>query len=98
MVLQPNPVPDVQISAFVAPEQDGKANPDGVVAVSAPKTVLAVCDARLALGRLPVTPVDRGSPEPFARVMVGPVPNTAAPVPVSSDNTPANCAEVVEAN
>ena len=42
IVLHPNPVPLVQIKAFVAPEQDGIAKPDGVVAVSAPRTVLAV--------------------------------------------------------
>ena len=31
-------------------------------------------------------------------LMVGDVPNTAKPVPVSSDSTPSNCADVVAAN
>lgn len=83
IVLQPNPVPDVQMRALVAPEQDGIARPEGVVAVSEPRTVLAVWDARLALGRLPVTPVVKGNPVPLASVMVGAVPKTRAPVPVS---------------
>ena len=41
IVLQPNPVPEVQMSALDAPEQDGTANADGVVAVNAPTTVFA---------------------------------------------------------
>lgn len=41
MVLHPKPVPEVHVSALEAPEQDGTARPDGVVAVSAPSTVLA---------------------------------------------------------
>ena len=41
IVLHPNPVPLVQVRAFVAPEHDGKAKPEGVVAVKAPRTVLA---------------------------------------------------------
>jgi hypothetical protein len=49
IVLQPNPVPDVQIKAFVAPLQDGKGRPDTPVAVSAPNTVFAVCVARVAV-------------------------------------------------
>lgn len=42
MVLHPNPVLVVQVSAFVAPEQLGTARPDGVVAVRAPSTVFAL--------------------------------------------------------
>ncbi len=42
MVLQPNPVPVVQIRALVAPEQEGTASHDAVV-VAAPKIVFAVC-------------------------------------------------------
>ena len=48
MVLQPKPVPDVHVSALDAPEQEGTANPEGVVAVKAPRTVLAEIEARLA--------------------------------------------------
>ena len=48
IVLQPNPVPEVQIRAFVAPEQDGIARPEGTVAVNAPSTVLAERAARSA--------------------------------------------------
>lgn len=36
-----------------------------------------------ATGKVPVTPVVRGRPVPLAKVIVGPVPNTNAPVPVS---------------
>ena len=42
IVLQPNPVPLVQIKAFVDPLQEGSAKADGVVAVRAPRTVFAV--------------------------------------------------------
>ena len=42
MVLQPNPVPLVQIKAFVVPLHDGTDNAEGVVAVNAPKMELAV--------------------------------------------------------
>jgi hypothetical protein len=48
--LHPNPVPLVQVSALLAPEHDGSASPDGVVAVNAPSTVFAVCVASEALG------------------------------------------------
>jgi hypothetical protein len=41
IVLHPNPVPEVQLRAFVAPPHEGIANPDGVVAVKAPSTVFA---------------------------------------------------------
>jgi hypothetical protein len=41
MLLHPKPVPEVHVSALVTPEQEGTARPDGVVAVSAPRTVLA---------------------------------------------------------
>lgn len=75
-VLQPNPVPEVQISALVAPEQDGKASPEGVVAVSAPSTVFAVWVARFAFGKLPVTPVLRGSPVVFVSTPEAGVPST----------------------
>lgn len=50
IVLHPNPVPVVHIRAFDAPEQDGRASPDGAVAVSAPRTVFAVCVANAELG------------------------------------------------
>jgi len=48
---------------------------------------------RLATGRLPVTPVDSGNPVALASVMVGPVANTAAPVPVSSVSADRKLAE-----
>jgi hypothetical protein len=49
-VKHPNPVPLVQLSASPVAEQDGTANPDGVVAVNAPSTVFAVCDASALFG------------------------------------------------
>jgi hypothetical protein len=93
IVLQPNPVPVVHVRALEAPEQPGSASPDGVVAVRAPRTVLAVCVARLALGSWPVTAVARGRPVAFVRTnaegvpsagvtSVGEVASTALPVPV----------------
>ena len=45
MVLQPNPVPLVHVRALDAELHDGIERPDGVVAVVAPNTVLAVCVA-----------------------------------------------------
>lgn len=42
IVLQPNPVPVVHVSAFDAPLHEGTARSLGVVAVTAPRTVLAV--------------------------------------------------------
>ena len=58
---------------------------------------------------MPVTPVDKGKPVAFVSVTdvgvpsigvtsVGLVANTSEPVPVSSDMTPRNSAEVVDAN
>jgi hypothetical protein len=35
------------------------------------------------------------TPEITGALSAGAVPNTAAPLPVSSDSTPANCADVV---
>src|SRR6185312_12841280 len=46
----------------------------------------------------PDTPVAIGRAVPFVSVIVGAVPNTSAPVPVSSLMTPASCADVVAAN
>ena len=48
LVAHPKPVPLVQISPSPEAEQDGTARPLGVVAVSAPRTVLAVCVASCA--------------------------------------------------
>lgn len=79
MVLQPNPVPLVQISALVAPEHDGSARPEGVVAVSAPRTVLAVCDARFEFGRLPEKAFAVTVPEPVGP-RLAPVPTDMAAV------------------
>src|SRR5208337_4182602 len=56
ILLQPKPVPVVQVSALDAVEQDGTASPDGVVADVAPSTVFAVCTAKFVFGKLPVTP------------------------------------------
>ena len=42
IVLHPNPVPLVHVSALDAPEQEGKLRPLGVVAVNAPRTEFAV--------------------------------------------------------
>lgn len=58
---QPKPVPEVQIKLLVTLEQEGIAKPEGVVAVNDPRTVLADCEARLALGRLPVTSVAKAT-------------------------------------
>lgn len=53
IVLHPNPVPEVQISAFVAPEQLGmpSAVGDAELPVPLPTTVLAVLPARPVRGR-----------------------------------------------
>ena len=72
-----------------------------------PKLVIPV--PPLATGRVPVTPVDSGRPVQFDSVplvgvpsigvtRVGLVANTRLPEPVSSEITPANCADVVAAN
>ena len=50
VVLQLNPPPDVHRSALPEVEHDGTASALGVVAVNAPTTVLADCDARLDSG------------------------------------------------
>src|SRR6185312_7566532 len=50
MVLQPNPVPLVQMSAFEAPLHEGSERPLGVVAVSAPRTWLAARAVSAELG------------------------------------------------
>jgi hypothetical protein len=104
IVLQPKPVPEVQIKAFVAPEHDGTARPEGVVAVNAPRTVLAVCVARFAFGRFPVTPVESGNPVALVRTpeagvpsagvtSTGDVASTGLPVPVAV--TPLRTVELV---
>jgi len=41
IVLQPKPTPGFQIKAFRVPLHAGMGSPDGVVAVAAPRTVLA---------------------------------------------------------
>ena len=73
-------MPEVHVKALLAPAQEGTANPEGVVAVNAPRTVLAVWLARLAFGRLPVTP--EAGTEVAAIV---PLPDVAklAPVPTT---------------
>ena len=53
------------------------------------KSVVPIC-------KVPDVPFINGVVIPV--VKVGLVPKTKAPVPVSSDITPANCAEVVAAN
>jgi hypothetical protein len=53
LVLQLIPVPLVQSRALADVLQDGIARPDGVVAVSAPRIVLAVCVASCALVACP---------------------------------------------
>jgi len=52
-VLQPKPVPDVHFSALADVLHDGTARSEGVVAVSAPRTVLAVWFANVAV-KVPV--------------------------------------------
>ena len=76
MVLQPKPVPDVHISALLAPEQDGTARADGVVAVRAPRTVFAACEATFV----------RASPVPdqFALLMVTPEGSAPLAMPVAA--------------
>ncbi len=49
IVLQPKPVPVVHVNAEVAALHEGTAKPLGVVVVSAPRTVFAVCVASCAL-------------------------------------------------
>ena len=69
-------------------------------------TMPAVCDGVIVLVKVaaplnvgvPLKVPDKVAPAMVGVVSDGDVPNTAAPVPVSSDSTPSNCAEVVEAN
>jgi hypothetical protein len=82
---------------------------DGVprnVATPVPSAVIPV--PPLATGRVPVTPVVKGKPVAFVSTpdagvpstgvtKVGDVANTKEPVPVSSDITPRNSADVVAA-
>jgi hypothetical protein len=75
IVLQPNPVPEVQVSAFEAPEHEGTARADGVVAVSAPRTVFAACEAMLVRAR----PV----PDQLALLTVTVDPSAPAVTPVA---------------
>jgi len=71
--------------------------PLGVAQVPSPRQYVDadadVPPLRLATGRLPVTPVDSGNQVALASVMVGPVANTAAPVPVSSVSADRKLAE-----
>lgn len=86
IVLHPNPVPLVQVNALAAPLHDGTARPLGVVAVTAPNTVLADKEARFALGRFPVTPLPNGNPVILAALNAGALfhtrPVVALPLPV----------------
>jgi hypothetical protein len=83
IVLQPKPVPLVQVSALETVEQEGNASPDGNVAVKAPRTVFAETDANpivpVAVIGPPVTPlfvamlVTVPEPPPPPLGMIGPV-------------------------
>ena len=95
MTPQPKPVPVVHWMAFAGPVQPGMARATGEPAPAAPTMVLALWLARL--GR-PTNPVAVKEVVMVGDAIVGDVPKTAAPVPVSSERTPANCAEVVDAN
>jgi hypothetical protein len=92
-VLQPKPVPVVQMRAFDAPEHPGMVYPAGVPALTASSTWFAESAARLAYGSDPVTPVDKGRPVAFVRVIAvgvsragavndGELARTGTPVPV----------------
>lgn len=87
--------------------------PAGVAHVPSPRQNVdeeaLVPPLRFATGRLPVTPVERGSPVQLVSVPlvgvprigvtnVGVLANTRAPEPVSSLITPLSCKDVVEAN
>jgi len=50
------------------------------------------------IGALVIVPPEIVGVFSVALPIVGDVPNTATPLPVSSDSTPANCADVVAAN
>lgn len=88
-------------------------DPVGVTHVPSPRQKVVapalVPLPRFVTGRFPVTPVERGSPVAFVSTPDAGVPNagvmsvglllsTTNPVPVSSEITPANCTDVVEAN
>jgi hypothetical protein len=62
-VLQLNPVPDIQFKALADVLHEGTACPDGVVAVSAPRSVLAVCVASCAFVALPEISLNAGCVE-----------------------------------
>jgi hypothetical protein len=84
--------PALALSAAVVPTMpevvDGVMAPVACSVVNLP--VLGVVAPTEALLTVP--------PLMVAVLIVGDVPNTIAPLPVSSDSTPANCAEVVAAN
>jgi len=80
IVLQPNPVPLVQISAFDPPEQLGTLNPLGAVAVNEPSTWLADKAARLTVTVPEVPPPVRPVPA-VTPVMVPLPPPVAVNVP-----------------
>jgi hypothetical protein len=88
-------------------------DPAGVFHVPSPlqyvDALALVPPFKLPTGKLPVTPVDNGSPVALVNTKTVGVPklgvtnegdvlNTRLPEPVSFEITPANCAEVVEEN
>jgi hypothetical protein len=82
IVLHPNPVPDVQVSALVEVEQDGTemAVGDAELPVAFATTVFAACVARTLRGRVPgpaTVPVNVGD------AIDGLVANTGTPDPVA---------------
>lgn len=64
-------------------------------------TMPAVCEGVIVLLNV-IAPLNVGVPatvpDSVGEAIAGDVPNTAAPLPVSSDSTPSNCADVVVAN
>lgn len=91
-VRQLKPVPVVHCNADEGVMHEGTAKPLGVVAVTAPSIVLAVCVARLALGTLPVMPV--AGTEVAAIV---PDPETARLAPVPTTMAAVELVELVSA-
>lgn len=75
---QPEPPPPVELIVWLGHE------PVMVTLVPATSPGVAVPVPPLAMGRIPETPVVSARPVALVRVMVGAVPKTKAPVPVSS--------------
>ena len=82
IVLQPNPLLVVQVRALDAPEHEPIASAvgDAAPAVALPVIVFAACVARIVSG---IVPAPATVPEKVGLAIVGEVPRTMLPVPVT---------------